>query len=417
MTMTEPIEGQAEELDPGTAFLLEAFDPTNRLDPYPLYARTLASQPVLDGGFGLWFALSHDAARSLLRSHKTSSDERNSNEFKTNLATDPRLQKYAATEPLMLFVDAPDHTRLRNLVARAFTPRTVEKMHPRLEQLADELLDRIDSDEPVDFVTNVAYPFPITVICELLGIPHEDVPTFQSLSDDLTLMIEPNALRSEEQEAAVDEARAALSQYIRELLDARRQSPGDDLISALLAARDGEDRLSEPELVNMVLLLLLAGHETTVNLLGNAVVALLRNPEQLARWHADPSITRSAVDELIRYDSPVQMAMRVLLEDTEVDGVVLPAGDQVITLLGSANRDPNIFDNPEQLDLTRDNGGAHMSFGGGIHHCLGMALARTEAEILLSALVARFPDLALAEEPQLRDRFVLRGYNKIMVQT
>jgi len=403
------------DLDPGSAFLVEAFDPANRANPYPLYARMRETVPVLDSGIGLWFAFSHGATHTLLRSRNTSSDERRSNEFKANLATDERLQKFAETEPLMLFTDPPDHTRLRSLVSRAFTPRTVEKMRPRLESLADELLDTIDGVGSIDFVERIAYPFPVTVICELLGVPVADIELFQSMSDALALAIEPGVLRTEAQELAIDAARVELGEYTAELLRDRRQTPRDDLLSALLEARDGDDRLSEPELINMVILLLLAGHETTVNLLGNSVVSLLRNPDQLEVWKQNPGVTRNAVDELTRYDSPVQMAMRVLIEPTEIDGVRAPAGDQIITILGSANRDPAVFDNPDRLDLCRENAATHMSFGGGIHHCLGMALARTEAEIVLGALVRRFDNLQLQAEPESRPRFVLRGYESVVL--
>jgi len=406
----------SEDLDPGSLFLMEAFDPANRANPYPLYAKMRESQPVLDGGFGLWFAFTHEDTHSLLRARNVSSDERKSNEFKANVATDPQLQKWAQTEPLMLFTDPPDHTRLRSLVSRAFTPRTVETLRPRLEQLAHQLLDTIAGAGPVDLVEHVAYPYPVTIICELLGVPHQDIPHFQTMSDHLSLTVEPNALRTDDQREAIEQARDDLFEYIGALLNDRRSDPGDDLISGLLAARDGEDRLSEPELINMVILLLLAGHETTVNLIGNSVVALLRHPDELAKWRHDPSIARNAVDELTRYDSPVQMAMRVLTEPTNVSGQLLPAGEQVITLLGSANRDPLVFEDPDRLDLNRANPGANMSFGGGVHHCLGMALARTEAEIVLGAMIDRFDSLELVEEPSLRERFVLRGYDRIMVQ-
>lgn len=411
------VSSEETEIDPGSAFLIEAFDPANRHDPYGLYAKMRETRPVLDGGIGIWFTFGHGAAHRLLRSRATSSDERRSNEFIANVATDERLQAYAAVEPLMLFTDPPDHTRLRSLVSRAFTPRTVEEMRPRLEALASELVDSIDGVGPVDFVEQVAYPYPVTVICELLGVPLADVPLFQSMSDALTLTIEPGALRTEEQEQAIDQARGDLSGYIAGLLADRRKSPGDDLISGLLAARDGDDRLSEDELISMVILLLLAGHETTVNLIGNGLVALLRNPSEFARWHAAPELGATAVDELTRFDSPVQMAMRVLLEPTEVDGVLIPAGEQVITLLGAANRDPMVFDDPDRLDLSRSNAGANLSFGGGIHHCLGMALARTEAQIVLGELVKRYPRMSLVEEPEVRARFVLRGYEKIMVDS
>ena len=246
-------------------------------------------------------------------------------------------------------------------------------------------------------------------------MPRSDVAAFQTLSDDLTLSIEPGVLRTAEQEDAIDRARIDLGDYIGDLLNHRRSNPGDDLISGLLAARDGDDKLTEPELINMVILLLLAGHETTVNLLGNSLVALMRNPDQLAAWKQDPTLHRNAVDELVRFDSPVQLGMRVMLEPTLVEGVEIPAFDQVICILGAANRDPAVFEDPDRLDLTRPNAGANMSFGGGIHHCLGMALARTEAEIVLGSLVRRFDTIDLVEEPDMRARFVLRGYEKILI--
>lgn len=408
------VTAETSEIDPGTAFLMKAFDPAHLGDPYPLYAEMREVQPVLDSGIGIWFAFRHAAAHGLLRARNTSSDERRSNEFQATLAANERMQRFAESEPLMLFMDPPDHTRLRRLVSRAFTPRTVEQMRPRLCALAEQMMDALDGAGPVDFVEHVGYRFPVTVICELLGVPVADIELFQSMSEDLSLMIEPGALRTEEQEDRIEVAREQLAIYIQGLLNARRTSPGDDLISALLAVRDGADRLTEPELISLVILLLLAGHETTVNLIGNGLVALLRNPEQLERWRDDPSLSATAIDEITRYDSPVQIAMRVILEPTEIDGVTVPAGDQVITLLGSANRDPAVFERPDELDLGRENAAMNLSFGGGIHHCLGMALARAEAEIVLGTLVANF-DVALVEEPPMRERFVLRGYEKIMV--
>jgi len=411
MTTTD----QIDEIDPVTAFLFEAFTPENRANPYQLYAKFRAEQPLLSSGTGLWMTFTHEVAHGLLRSRNTSSDESKSTEFKAMARSDERLQRQHEVEPLMLFVDPPDHTRLRTLVSRAFTPRTVRELRPRLDQLATKFLDDIDGVGPIDFVEQVAYRFPVTVICELLGVPVADVPTFESLSDDLTLTIEPGVLRTPEQDAAIDTARIQLAEYIGELLNSRRQQPGDDLISALLAVRDGDDRLTESELISLVTLLLMAGHETTVNLLGNGLVALLRNRDQLDRWRADPSIALAAVDEITRFDSPVQMAMRVMIEDTQLGDQVVPSGDQVITLLGAANRDPAVFADPDRLDLTRANAATNLSFGGGIHHCLGMALARTEAEVVLGQVVQRFSHLELAEEPPMRERFVLRGYERVLV--
>lgn len=406
-----------EEIDPGSAFLMAAFDPANRADPYALYREMRQEMAVLDGGIGIWFSFTHAAAHGLLRARNVSSDERTSNEFKANVGHDPRYQKQAEQEPMMLFTDPPDHTRLRSLVTSAFTPRTVEELMPRIQQLTDSLLDDVAdaADQPVDLLEHLARPLPVTIICELLGVPAEDVPAFTKWSDDLTLSIDPGALRSEEDELTIDRATDELKSYTSALLTDRRKSPGGDLISALLEVRDGDDRLTESELVNLVLLLLIAGHETTVNLIGNGIVALLDHPDQLARWRADPSLDKNAVDELLRYDSPVQLGMRVTIEPTEIEGTMIPAGDQVICLLGAANRDPAVFDDPDRLDLGRHNAARNMSFGGGIHHCLGMALARVEGQIALGSLVRRFSTMEMAAPAQVRPRFVLRGYESVQV--
>lgn len=406
-----------EEIDPGSAFLMAAFDPANRADPYALYRNIRTRMAVLDGGIGIWFCFTHAAAHGLLRAKNVSSDERTSNEFKANVVHDPRYQKYAAQEPLMLFTDPPDHTRLRALVTSAFTPRVVENLVPRIQQLTDSLLDVIadSAGQPVDLLEDLARPLPVTIICELLGVPADDVSAFTKWSDDLTLSIDPGALRTEEDELTIERATEELKAYTAALLADRRKAPGDDLISALLQVRDGDDQLTESELINLVLLVLVAGHETTVNLIGNGIVALLRHPDQLARWQADPSLDKNAVDELLRFDSPVQLGMRVTVEPTEIEGIMIPAGDQVICLLGAANRDPAVFDDPDRLDLGRHNAARNMSFGGGIHHCLGMALARVEGQIALGSLVRRFPNLELTAPPEVRPRFVLRGYESIQV--
>lgn len=406
----------AAEVDPGTAFLMEAFEPATRQDPYPLYAKMREQNPLLAAGNGLWFAFTHQTTQDVLRSPNMSSDERRSNEFRENLQHDPKYQQFKQREPLMLFMDPPDHTRLRKLVSRAFTPRTVERLVPRIVTMTDAALDEIAGAGPVDLREALAYPIPIAVICELLGVPEHEARSFQDLSDDLTLSIEPGVLRTPEQETAIEHAYDGLQLHIGDLLQRRRVEPGDDLVSGLLAARDGDDKLSEIELINMVILLLLAGHETTVNLIGNGAVALLRNPDQLRMWQDDPSLDRQAVDELLRYDSPVQFGMRVVTEDYSIGDVVVPAFDQITCLLGAANRDPAVFDNPDQLDLRRHNSFANMSFGGGIHHCLGMALARTEGELVLGSLLRRFKKIELVAEPVVRPRFVLRGYESIMIE-
>ncbi|MEM7271776.1 MAG: cytochrome P450 [Actinomycetota bacterium] len=406
-----------ETLDRGSLFFLEAFDPANLVDPYPLYARTRATDPILDGENNLWFTFTHGAAHGLLRSRKVSSDERRGTFFQQSLADGTLPGHVTEREPFMLFLDPPDHDRLRGLVNKAFTQRRVDAMVKRIAARTDALLSAEAFDGgPVDIIEHLAYPLPVAVICEMLGVPESDHVQFGAWSDVMTKSVDPAVLRTEEDERAIASAAAELDNYIAALAAARRAAPTDDLLSALLSARDGEDQLSERELISLVVLLLIAGHETTVNLIGNGTVALLRNQEQLARWQADPTLAKSATDELLRYDSPVQFAMRIMLEETEIEGALVPPGDQVIVLLGAANRDPAMFEDPDRLDLGRSNAARHLSFGGGIHHCLGMALARIEGQIALGSLVSRFRTLTLAEEPPIRDRMVLRGYDRILVE-
>lgn len=407
-----------EQLDRGSLFFLEAFDPVNLADPYPLYARTRTTDPILDGGNNIWFTFTHQAAYRLLRGRNVSSDERNGTFFQRAVADGTLPDHVLEREPFMLFLDPPDHTRLRALVNKAFTPRRVEAMVERITARTEALLsaDAFTDGGPVDIVEHLAHPLPVAVICEMLGVPESDHELFGAWSEVMTKSVDPSILRDEADEVAIAGAAAELDRYISELLVDRRAEPTDDLLSALLTARDGEDRLSEAELVSLVVLLLIAGHETTVNLIGNGIVALLRNPDQLAQWQADPSLARNAVDELLRYDPPVQFTMRVMLEETEIEGVTVPPGDQVIVLLGAANRDPSVFDKPDRLDITRANAGRNLAFGGGIHHCLGMTLARIEGQIAIGALLKRFHGISLTVEPTIRSRMVLRGYREISVE-
>ncbi len=403
------------ELDLGTQFLMEAFDPANRADPYALYARMREESPVLDAGNHLWFTFSYAGANALLRAKQVSSDERRSRGYQAELEAGTIPQHIIDNEQSMLFLDPPDHTRLRGLVNSAFTQRRVERMTVRVQERTDALLDELDGAGPSDLVKHLAYPLPVAVICELLGVPEEDHTQFGAWSHDLTKGLDPGALRTPEDETLIAAAMAELRSYVASLADERRRAPADDLLTALIEARDGDDQMTEGELISMVVLLLVAGHETTVNLIGNGLVAILKNPDQLARWQADPGLTKNAVDEVLRYDSPVQIGMRVTIEPTEVEGVTVPVDEQILILLGAANRDPAMFANPDQLDLGRQNAARNMSFGGGIHHCLGMALARAEGQIVLGSLVSRFSNLQLSDEPVLRERMVLRGYEQIMV--
>jgi cytochrome P450 len=311
----------------------------------------------------------------------------------------------------MLFMDPPDHTRLRGLVQKAFTPKMVERIRPRSQEIVDGLIDRaFDRGREMDLIEDFAYPLPVTIICELLGVPVEDHTRFSEWSRVLSRAVDPSPIRSPELEEEIALAGLAFAEYFEALVAQRRTSLGDDLLSALIAAEEEGDRLSSDELLGISLLLLIAGHETTVNLVGNGTLALLRNPDEFARLRDDPSLSKTAVDEMLRYDSPVQMNQRIALEPfTLADGQVVAAREQMIVMLAAANRDPAAFPDADRFDVGRADARRHLAFGGGIHHCLGAALARVEGDVAVTTIVRRMPALALAGEPERRPNFTLRG--------
>jgi cytochrome P450 len=305
----------------------------------------------------------------------------------------------------LLWLDPPDHTRLRGLVAKAFTPRRVEALRPAVERLVDEALDGIGGE--VELMGALANPLPVAVIGELLGVPEADRPAFLPLSRAGTMAFEPSAGPAEV--AAANRAQEEMEAYFRDLFDRRRADPADDLLSELLAVEERGDVLTEQELVSTAILLFGAGFETTANLIGNGLLALLRHPAELARLRDDPSLVRSAVDELLRFDGPVQVDARTATADLELDGAVVPAGAVVVALLGSANRDEARFTQPDRLDVGRDEGPS-LAFGSGIHHCLGAALARMEGQAVLAALLRRYEVIELLDEaPPWRDTITMRG--------
>ncbi len=315
----------------------------------------------------------------------------------------------------MLVRDAPTHTRLRGLVHKAFTPRMVERMRANVEKTASNLLDAVDKQGRMDVVADLAFPLPVTIIAELLGVPPADRERFRVWSRDLA-----GTLELTEEAAVYDQGAAAtleFTAYLRKLVAERRKEPHEDLLSALVAAEEAGDRLTEDELIAPAILLLVAGHETTVNLIGSATLALLRHPDQLARMQADLSLTRNAVEEALRYDSPVQLTARLVgTDDVEYGGGKFKRGQQVIFLLGAANRDPRQFPDPDRFDITRQGADKHIGFGNGIHFCLGAPLARLEGEIALRMLFQRFPRLHLeTDRPNYRPTYVLRGLEALPV--
>jgi cytochrome P450 len=318
-----------------------------------------------------------------------------------------RGEIFEASRHNMLLSDPPDHTRLRRLVARSFTPRQVERLRPAIHDLVDGLLGAMAERGEVEFMSEFALPLPMAVIGELVGVPTADRSGLQPHVRAAAKSIEP-VLAEEETDAALA-AIAFLGEYFTALLEERRRQPRDDLLSGLAQARERDDRLTDEEIISTAILLFAAGFETTTNLLGNGLLALLTHPDQLAHWRDDPGVAPSAVEELLRFDSPVQFNVRCALEPADLLGEPLERGNRIVVLQGAANRDPARFERPDELDLRRrDN--IPMSFGWGVHHCLGAPLARMEGEIVFTALVARLPTLELLTgEPRWRQSFTLRG--------
>ncbi len=313
----------------------------------------------------------------------------------------------------MLDLEAPDHTRIRRLVAKAFTPRMVERLVPTVERLADELVEALCADGGGDLLAAVAEPLPVAVIAEMLGIPPADRAPLRPWSAAICGMYELNP--DEETARRAVRASVEFSAYLRELIAARRREPGEDLISALIAAHDEGDSLSEQEMVSTCVLLLNAGHEATVNATAGGWWTLFRHPDQLELLRRTPQMLPSAVEELLRYDTPLQLFERWVLDEIEIDGVTIPRGGEVALLFGSANRDPARFRDPDRLDLARvDN--PHVSFGAGIHYCLGAPLARVELTASFGALLRRAPRLRLAAEPEHKPGFVIRGPKELLVE-
>ncbi|MEN9505266.1 MAG: hypothetical protein RI958_1192 [Actinomycetota bacterium] len=400
-----------------TELLFNPFDTEFRADPYPFYDRLRRDEPVHVSPLGYTVLSRYDDVARALRGAEFARDI----EANTPPPTDPvrlrrreqlrRRREEGRGAKTILNLDPPDHTRLRRLVTLAFTPSAIERLRPRIQQLVDEALDRAADSGSIELVDELAFPVPFQVISDLLDLPTDRSDEVRDWSQHLTASLEPTA--TEETLDLADQASARMGEYLGELIEHRRSHLGDDLLSALVMVEEAGDRLSTVELISFVTLLYVAGHETTVNLIGNGTLALLRHPDELRRWAADPSLTVNAVDELLRYDGPVQQTVRVPTESVRFDEVTVPAGSMVMTLLGAANHDPEVFDDPHTLRLDRPNASRHLGFAAGIHYCLGASLAKLEAQIAIGSLVRRFPDMHLAGTPTWRDRLTIRGVDHL----
>ena len=392
--------------------LFDPFLPEFNADPYPFYHRLREADPVHQSPLGFWVLTRYDDCVMVLRDPRfgRAGFEGLLESVYGNTVEQARLPTS------MLFRDPPDHTRLRGLVSRAFTPRVVEGLRPRIQQIADGLLDRVQGAGRMEVISDLAYPLPVTVISEMLGVPEEDRERIKQWSADIARSLDAIGLPTDPE--IVDRGRTgrrAIGDYFRSLIPDRKKRPRGDLLSLLIEAEEQGDKLSEGELLATCVLLYIAGHETTVNLIGNGLLALLRHPKELERLRDKPALIQSAVEELLRYDGPVQRTARITNADVELGEHKIPKGSMVVPVIGAANRDPAHFPDPDRLDVSRPDN-RHIAFGFGIHFCLGAPLARLEGQITLGTLLHRMPQLALStERPEWRESQVLRGLKALPV--
>jgi cytochrome P450 len=401
----------------GDAVSFDPFAPGYFDDPYPQYAALRSFEPVYFEPRGTAYILTRYADVSRLVRDRSmvveisqaTATPRIMAEMARNAAVGAGADKW------MVFRDGEDHARLRRLVSQVFTPKAVASWHERTVAVVEQLLATATEHDPFDVITQFARPLPALIISEMLGIPAGDMPMLLDWSHSLIRTIE--SLNTPEQEQAVLSATNAMVEYLRGLLVEKRARPADDILTALLAAEDSGDHLSLDEVVAQVVMLYFAGHETTENLIGNGLTHLFAHPEELARLRADPSLDGQAIEELLRFDAPVQFTRRIAVEPLELHGTVLPVGADLLLGLGAANRDPDKWGpDGDVLDLTRPNANEHMTFSGGAHHCLGASLARLEGRIALPGLIRRFPHMTPAyDRPAWAHRMVLRGVEQLPV--
>ena len=395
--------------------LLELLDPANRADPYPAYEQIREHGPLQLPGMNLTVFSSYADCDDVLRHPSSASDRLKSTAAQREIAAGAQPRRFGP--PGFLFLDPPDHTRLRRLVSKAFVPKVVKALEPDINALVDSLLDEVAAAGRFEVIADLAYPLPVAVICRLLGVPLEDEPKFSHASALLAQALDPVMTFTGEAHDTVDEIVEAglwLRGYLRELIARRRSEPGEDLMSGLIHVEESGDQLTEEEIIATCNLLLIAGHETTVNLIANAILAMLREPSQWKSLAASPQRVSAVVEETLRFDPPVQLMGRIAADDMAIGGVTVPKGDVMMLLLAAAHHDPLAFDRPGEFDPDRDNI-RHLGFGKGPHFCLGAPLARLEAAVALTKVTARFPHARLAGEPVYKPNLTLRGMASLEV--
>jgi cytochrome P450 len=398
------------------ALLLQLLDPSNRADPYPAYDRIREHGPLQLPEMTLNVFSSYQDCDDVLRHPSSASDRIKSSAAQREIAQGVEVRPVGP--PGFLFLDPPDHTRLRKLVSKAFVPKVVKALEPDITALVDALLDKVEEQGSFDVIADLAYPLPVAVICRLLGVPIADEPQFSRASALLAAALDPVISFTGQAPDSFDEMLQAglwLREYFRELIARRRSDPGDDLMSGLIHVEESGDQLTEEEIVATCNLLLVAGHETTVNLIANAILAMLRHPRQWTALAADPQRVSAVVEETLRYDPPVQLMGRIAADDMTIGDAAVPKGDVMMLLLAAAHHDAAAFDRPGEFDPDRENI-RHLAFGKGPHFCLGAPLARLEAAVALSKVTARFPQAQMAGEPTYKPNLTLRGLASLDVK-
>lgn len=408
MSATSSVVGPQE-------LLLQLLDPANRANPYAVYKRFRDSGAMQPPDANLTVFSGYRDCDEVLR-HPASSVDRLKSTVAQRLLADGTNVRPQGT-PMFLFLDPPDHTRLRKLVSKAFVPKVVNELQPDIATLVDEMLDRVAERGRFDVISDLAHPLPVTVICRLLGVPLADEPEFSRASALLAQALDPFFTVTGEPAGGMDERIRAgqwLREYLHDLIRQRRAHPGDDLMSRLIEVEESGDQLSEDDIVSTCSLLLIAGHETTVNLIANAILAMLRNPSQWAALGADVDRASAVIEETLRYDPPVQLVARIAADDMTIGDTEIVKGDTMLLLLAAAQHDPAEFEHPDAFDPDRK-AFRHLAFGRGLHYCLGAPLARLEAAVALSAVTARFPAARLNGEPQYKPNVTLRGMSALDV--
>jgi cytochrome P450 len=398
------------------SLLLQLLDPSNRANPYPAYSRIRECGPLQFPDMTLNVFSSFQDCDDVLRHPSSASDRLKSTAAQREIAEGAEARPIGP--PGFLFLDPPDHTRLRKLVSKAFAPKVVKALEPDITALVDSLLDKATAAGRFEVIDDLAYPLPVAVICRLLGVPIEDEPQFSQASALLAAALDPVISFTGQAPDSVDEMFQAglwLRGYLRDLIARRRSDPGDDLMSALIHVEESGDQLTEEEVIATCNLLLVAGHETTVNLIANAILAMLRHRTQWAALSADPQRVSAVVEETMRYDPPVQLMGRIAADDMTIGDTTVPKGDVMMLLLAAAHHDPAAVDRPDEFDPDRETI-RHLGFGKGPHFCLGAPLARLEAAVALSKVTARFPQARLAGEPQYKPNLTLRGMASLEVE-